>query len=559
MEGVEKMIAELDEPVSDDSLAPKIFRLKYVSAVDMEDVLNELFLKKQQTRSYYDYYFGNEDDSSSNSGQDAGRLYGKVRITSEPYSNTILVTSNSKENLAVVQQVLDQLDSPSEAGESTLHVPLMFAKAAVVARNVNILFAKNGSPPLRPTTQQPQNNNNANYNGTAQSQQQTESSQSSFLLEQEIKEEGYFPWLGGQADGSSRGGGGGGNDRNSPRPVSDLVGRIRVVADERGNALLVSANVHYFPQVLKLINDLDAPSDQVLIEARIVEVSSDYLDKLGVRYSPDGSKVFTSDDYDNSIIAHSSGNYTKGFGGPTAVNNPSGVLTGLSPATLIAQMRSGVIENTINIDFLIQFLRKTTDATVLGEPQININDNETGRLFVGQQVPVLTAQNNPPTGGNSQNFTYKDVGVILEVTPHINSSGDVNLRVHAESSTVVPGEIVLGSAVYDTRNFQTDLTAKNGQTLVLGGIIQKQISDTLRKTPIFGNIPGLGWVFKKQDKTTSDVELMVFLRPRVVRNEKDAEKMIQEINERAPKMQKWLNRMRSRRSCSEREGSRQKE
>ena len=532
MDGVEKMIAELDEAIPDDSLSPKIFHLKYVSAVDMEDVLNELFLKKQQSRSYWDYVFDSPSDNSSG-GQDAGRLYGKVRITSEPYSNTILVTSNSKENLAVVEDVLRQLDSPSEAGESTLHVPLMFAKASVVARNVNILFAKNGSPPLRATAQQPQNNNNG-LNGQQQ-QQQTDSSQSTFQLAQEVKEEGYYPWLGGQPDNAR-----GGDSRSSPRPVSDLVGRVRAVADERGNALLISANVHYFPQVLKLINELDAPSDQVLIEARIVEVSSDYLDKLGVRFSPDGSKVFTADDFDNSILAHGSGTIQKGFGGNTIVNNPAGgAASSLAPANLLAQMRSGVVESSINMDFLVQFLRKTTDATVLGEPQININDNETGRLFVGQQVPILTGQNNPAIGGNSQNFTYKDVGVILEVTPHINSTGDVELKVHAESSTVVAGEVVFGSAVFDTRNFQTDLTAKNGQTLVLGGIHQRQVSDTLRKTPILGSIPGLGWVFKKKDKTTQDVELMVFLHPRVVHDQKGAARLIDEINEKMPKMKKW--------------------
>ena len=534
MDGVAKMIDELDEPVPDEGLAPKIFHLKYASAVDIEDVLNELFLKKQENRSYWDYYYGDSDDSSSgSSSQDAGRLYGKVRITSEPYSNTILVTSNSKENLAVVEDVLSQLDSPSEAGESTLHVPLMFAKASVVARNINILFAKNGSPPFRPSTQQPQNNNN---NGNQQPQQgQTDSAQNAFQLAQDIKEEGYYPWIGGQPD-SSRGNGG----RSSPRPVSDLIDRVRAVADERGNALLISANVHYFPQVLKLINELDAPSDQVLIEARIVEVSSDYMDKLGVRWSPDGSKVFTADDYDNSFLAHGSGTYQKGFGGNTIVNNTAGaVASGLTPSSLLAQMRSGVVQSSVNIDFLVQFLRKTTDATVLGEPQININDNETGRLFVGQQVPILTGQNNPAIGGNSQNFTYKDVGVILEVTPHINSNGDVELKVHAESSTVVAGDVVFGSSVFDTRNFQTDLTAKNGETLVLGGIHQRQISDTLRKTPILGSIPGLGWAFKKKDKTTQDVELMVFLHPRVVHDQKGAAQLMEEINQKMPKMKKW--------------------
>jgi general secretion pathway protein D len=531
MESVEKMVQELDQAIEDDSLAPKIFHLKYVSAVDMEDVLNELFLKKQQNRSYYDYIFDTPPDNSGN--QDAGRLYGKVRITSEPYSNTILVTSNSKENLAVVEDVLRQLDSPSEAGESTLHVPLMHAQAAVIARDVNILFAKNGSPPFRQTQQQQQQQNNNLY-GQQQGQQTADTSQSSFALAQDIKEEGYYPWIGGQPDTTRNG------DRNNPRPVSDLVGRVRAVADERGNALMISANVHFFPQVLKLINELDAPSDQVMIEARIVEVASDYLDKLGVRYSPDGTKVFSGDDYDNSLLAHVSGKYTKGFGGNTIVNNPNGTVSSVTPASLLTEMRSGVVESTINIDFLVQFLKKTTDATVLGEPQLNINDNETGRLFVGQQVPVLTAQNAPALGGLTQSFIYKDVGVILEVKPHINSSGEVHLSIHAESSTVVPGSgTVPGTSVFNTRNFQTDLTAKNGETLVLGGILQRQISDTLRKTPYLGSIPGLGWVFKKKDKEANTVELIVFLRPRVVHTQMDAQKLIDEINQRSPKMQQW--------------------
>src|SRR5262249_21746548 len=152
------------------------------------------------------------------------------------------------------------------------------------------------------------------------------------------------------------------------------------------------------------------------------------------------------------------------------------------------------------MDFLIQFLRKTTAARVLAEPQINIRDNETGRLFVGQQVPTLTANVAPALDGTTQHFLYKDVGVILEETPHINSSVAVELRVHAESCSVVPGVTVLGGAIVDTRNFRTDLTAKNGQTLVLGGIIQKQVSDTLHKTPILGDIPGLRYLFSKKDK-----------------------------------------------------------
>lgn len=528
MAGIEKMVQELDEPITDDSLAPKIFHLKYVSAVDIEDVLNELFLKKTQQRPYF-YYF--DEEMPEQTDRDVGRLYGKVRITSEPYSNTIIVTSNSKENLAVVEEVLKQLDSPSEAGESTLRIGLRFAKASTVANSINILFAKNGSPPLRPAPQQAQQGPQQQQQQDQQ-QQQSDTYQPGFDLQEETKEEGYYPWLGGQPDNPRSSDG-----RTAIRPVSDLVGRVRAVPDQRSNALLVSANVHYFPQVLKLLEELDAPTDQVLIEARLVEVSADFLDALGVRWSPSGSQIFAGDDYDNSFITSGQGTYQKGFGGNTIVNSPpqnsSGVLQSLT------SLRSGVLDSTISMDFLVQFLRRTTKAKVLAEPQINIRDNETGRLFVGQEVPVPLYSQVLAIGGQSTSFRYKNVGVVLEVTPHINSSGDVELRIHAESSTVVPGQTILGGSIFDTRNFRTDLTAKNGQTLVLGGIIQKQVSDTVRKTPILGDIPGLGWAFKKKDTTTHDVELMVFMRPKVTRTPEETRDLLEDIYRKSPSLRQW--------------------
>ncbi len=526
MDSLEKMINELDAPVNDGSLAPKIYPMKYASATDIEDVLNELFLKKQQQRSYWDFF----DDSSSSStpDRDVGRLYGKVRITSEPNSNALIVTANSKENLTAVEEIINQLDRPPEAAESTLHVGLKFAKAIDLANSINIIFAKNGSPPLRAVAQQTQQNNNSAQQ--PQQQAQTTLSQTGFDLGVETKIDGYFPWLGGQIDNSTRS-----SDNRTVRPVSDLVGRVRAVADERSNALMISANVHFFPQVLKLIADLDAPTAQVLIEARLVEVSSDFLDKLGVRWSPNGSQVFTADDYDNSLIANAAAQYQKGFGANTTVNTPSSATIAQS----LASLRSGVLSGSINMDFLVQFLRKTTDATVLAEPQLNIRDNETGKLFVGQQVPVPDTTQVSSVGSQNTSIKYKDVGVVLEVTPHINSAGDVELKIHAESSTVVTGQTVLGGAVFDTRNFRTDLTAKNGQTLIVGGIIQKQVSDTLRKTPILGSIPGLKWAFNKKDKSSHEVELMVFLRPRVIRTPEDASNVLREVDNKAPLVKKW--------------------
>jgi general secretion pathway protein D len=406
---------------------------------------------------------------------------------------------------------------------------LNFAKASTVANSINILFAKNGSPGIKQQAGQP--NQQPNPNPQQQNQNQNNSTQNNFELEQDAREDGYFPWLGGQADPVQRGG----SDRSGVRPVSDLVGRVRVVPDQLSNALLISANVHFFPQVLKLIEELDVSTPQVLIEARIVEVTSDFLDKLGIRWSPDGSKVFTADDFDNSVLIHGKGEYAKGFGNALATV-PA---VGGTAAALANSLHSGVIDSTLNLDFLIQFLRRTTDATVLAEPQINIKDNEVGRLFVGQQVPFIDRSLSTDVGGLNQSFSYKNVGVILEVTPHINSAGDVSLRVRTESSSIVPGQTLFGGAILDTRNFKTDLTAKNGQTLVLGGIIQKQVSDTLRKTPILGSIPGLKWAFNKKDKSTREVELMVFLRPKIVRTAADAKELLEEVDRKAPRVRQW--------------------
>jgi general secretion pathway protein D len=274
------------------------------------------------------------------------------------------------------------------------------------------------------------------------------------------------------------------------------------------------------------------PTAQVLIEARIVEVSSDAMDRFGVRWSPNGSEAFTAEDYDDSIIGKGRMNYLQGFGGMTDVTD--------TDRGGVTSLRSGLLDVSVNLDVLIQFLKKNTDASVLAEPQISVEDNETGKLFVGSQVPFIYQSQNTEAGSLNQSFTYKDVGIILEVIPHINVTGDVLLRIRVESSTIVPGETILGGAVIDARTFRTDMTAKSGETIVLGGIIQKQFSETIRKVPLLGDIPGLGWAFKKKDKTAREVELFVFLRPRVIRTAADALREEAEIQAKTPLIQDWL-------------------
>jgi type II secretion system protein D len=534
MDSIANIIDDLDAPVADANLAPLIYHLKYANASDVEEVLDDLFVSRQNNRSYFDYFFGNNQSQN----QSVGRLYGKVRVASDPYSNTIIVSADSQEDLQALENVIAELDAPSDMGDSTLHVGLKFARANNVANDLNVLFAEQGSPPLGAQTPQNQQNNNNNNNGSQNQQTSGSSSfEDSFNLSAESAVQPYYPWLGGQSADQ----GGLGNNRTTPLEVSDLVGRVRAVSDEGNNAVIISANLHFFPEILKLLTQMDAPVAQVSIEARIVEVSSDYLKQLGVQFSPNGS-VFTANDFDNSVLISAGGNYQQGFGGKTTVNTPPAPVTSASPPSLtqmLTELRSGVLDNNISMDFLIQFLHKTTDATVLGDPQITVNDNVMGRLFVGQEVPVPESSVFSSVGSQNTAITYKDVGIVLEVTPHINDDGDVQLAIHAESSSVVPGETVLGGAVFNTRNFRTDLTAKTGQTLVMGGIIQKTQSHTLRKTPILGDIPILKLLVNKKNDENMDEELMVFLRPHVLKAPADSNRLLREINQRNPDMKKW--------------------
>ena len=542
MTGIAKIIEDLDAPEENANLAPLIYHLKYANASDVEDVLNALFVKQQSNRSYFDYFFGN---SGQNDNQSVGRLYGKVRIASEPFSNTIIVSADSQEDLQALENVIEQLDEPSEAGESTLHVGLKFARAANVANDFNILFAEQGSPPLGNQTPENQQNNNNNNNNGSQNQQQpgTSSFENSFYLSAESTAQPYYPWLGGQSDNQY---GGSGNNRNMPLTVSDLVGRVRAVADEGNNAVIVSANLHFFPEILKLLTQMDAPTEQVSIDARIVEVSSDYLKQLGVQFSPNGS-TFTANDYDNSVLISANAAYQRGFGGNSMVNSPPIPFTSV-PSTsstipsltqTLQELRTGVIDNNISMDFLIQFLHETTGATVLGDPQITVNNNVMGRLFVGNEVPVPESSVFSSVGSQNTSIVYKDVGVVLEVTPHINDEGDIQLAIHAESSSIVPGQTILGGAVFSTRNFRTDLTAKTGQTLVMGGIIQRTQSNSLRKTPILGDIPILKLLVNKKDSDNQNDELLVFLRPHVIKMPGDAKRLLRGINQQNPEMKKW--------------------
>ena len=144
--------------------------------------------------------------------------------------------------------------------------------------------------------------------------------------------------------------------------------------------------------------------------------------------------------------------------------------------------------------------------------------------------------------------------IILEVTPHINNSEEVALKIRVESSNIRSGENLFGGAILDTRSFKTDMVVKSGETLVLGGIIQQETNDVVRKVPLLGDIPVLGYLFKKRDKVERDVELMVFLRPVVTRSPEDVRKLIEEVESKTPRIEAWNKQLEEAKLKEEEEG-----
>ncbi len=504
LKSIEDMVKEMDAPVDGSDLAPRIIPLKYVRAYDVEDVLNTLFLKKD-TRSYWDWDSYDEEDN------DIGRLYGKVRITSESYSNSIIVASNSEENLAAIEEVVRKLDVASPTGETTLRVPLNHARAVTVANNLNILFAQAGAGAVRQNRQQEQNRNQPQ-------QQNNETLSRGYELEEDILEEAYFPWL---TSGEREG-----RQTLSGRPVrtgGDLVGKVRVVPDHRTNSLLITTNSHLFSPVISLVDELDIPTAQVLIEAEIIEISQDDRERLGLRFSPDGARVFDDEDFDNSLIGRGMGEYTEVFSG----------------SRLPDAMRTGILSSAIDLDVLVQFLRKNTSARIRAEPRINVSNNGLGQAFVGSRIPFIDQSQLTTEGARNDTFDYIDVGIIFEVRPRINSDNEVALSIRVESSSTRKGETLFGGAIIDTRDYRTELTVASGQTIVLGGIIQQEESEIIYKVPVLGDIPLLGLLFTKKDTSMRDIELMVLLRPTVTRSLEDVERLRREELRNAVRVREW--------------------
>lgn len=274
--------------------------------------------------------------------------------------------------------------------------------------------------------------------------------------------------------------------QNATQSVLSERGQISV--DNRTNSLIVSDIPRKLNEIGRLLPILDSPTAQVMIEAKLVEIDATASREFGIDWS--------------------AGNL-----GRTDVLTHGGMQTNLGVGDPTGSVQFGHITDILDINATVNYLEQVNRAHILSEPRIAICDNMTGRVLSGKQVP-LTLQD---ADGNTYVQLY-DVGVSLEVTPHINADNNVTLELHPIVSDLSGEATAQDQPIILTQEANTTLMIDDGATAVIGGIMRSKTTELEKKVPILGHIPLLGdWLFTYTSTTEETSELVIFVTPHIIR------------------------------------------
>ena len=303
---------------------------------------------------------------------------------------------------------------------------------------------------------------------------------------------------------------------------------VQIVADKATNSLVITAKKDDFLVLEEVIKKLDVPRPMVYIEALLMEVDVTKTFDLGVEWQA----AETIGSHDGRDIA-AFGASTLGTSIFPTVSATTGIVnfpTGFSLGVLGEAITIGGISFP-NIGAVIRAYKADSDVHILQTPQIMTTDNEEAEILVAKNIPYLTRQETSEAGLDYSNYEYKDVGVTLNITPQINQERFVRLKITQEVSQVIKEESALGLPTTLKRVTKTTVVVKDGNTLVIGGLIDETLSQGRTSVPCLGDIPGLGWLFRSASSSGGKTNLFVFLTPHIVENPEEAKKVYKEKKE----------------------------
>ncbi|RMG28249.1 MAG: type II secretion system protein GspD [Gammaproteobacteria bacterium] len=292
-------------------------------------------------------------------------------------------------------------------------------------------------------------------------------------------------------------------------------GKVSIQADAAANALVINAPPDVFRSLQNVIRQLDIRRAQVLIEAVIAEISFDRAMELGIQWRA------TTDTSRSGVIGGTNFDNTTSINAAAA--NPLAVGNGFSIGYF--EGTSTLLGNEIlNLGALVKMLANDSNTNILSTPSLVTLDNEEAEIVVAKNVPFITGQFTN-TGANQgatnpfQTIQRQDVGLKLKVTPQINEGDSIKLEIRQENSSISETGVAGASdIVTNKRSIHTSVMVHDGHVVVLGGLISDQLSESVQKVPLLGDLPLLGNLFKSRRTTKTKRDLMVFLRPVILRD-----------------------------------------
>jgi general secretion pathway protein D len=307
----------------------------------------------------------------------------------------------------------------------------------------------------------------------------------------------------------------------APATAGANSGPISIWADQGTNALVISAPAPIMQNIMAVIDKIDIRRAQVQVDAIIVEISNDKLAQLGVTWASDGS-------------AHNGGVGLTNFGSTVAGILQLGTASASGAAGNVSSLPEGisiagghVTDTGTSWAALLSALHNDSGTNIVSTQTIVTMDNEEAEINVGEEVPFVTGQYTN-TGASSgainpfQTIQRKQVGTRLKITPQINEGNGVKLTIDQENSSISSSAQGAVDLVTNDRTITTSVFVDSGDVLVLGGLVDDQLLQGEQRVPVLGRIPGLGWLFRARKAQRKKTNLMVFIRPTVLRDAKAA-------------------------------------
>ncbi|WLI03370.1 type II secretion system secretin GspD [Pseudomonas simiae] len=427
----------------------------------------------------------------------------KINVIGDPRSNSIIIRSGSPERTELARNLIYKLDN-AQSNPSNMHVVyLRNAQAGKLAQSLRGLLTGESDSGVSDDARgklSAMGGNGKNTEGTSNAQNSSGTPTGSGA------QSGYGPSTG-STTGTS------GTSQNQDTSFS--AGGVTIQADATTNTLLISAPDPLYRNLREVIDMLDQRRAQVVIESLIVEVGEDDATEFGVQWQ--AGNLGGKGGFGGVNLGGSGVNST-----PTSKTSIDVLPKGLNVGLVDGTVDIPGIGKVLDLKVLARALKSKGGTNVLSTPNLLTLDNEAASIFVGQTIPFVTGSYVTGGGGTSNNpfqtVQREEVGLKLNVRPQISEGGTVKLDIYQEVSTVDERASVTAGTVTNKRAIDTSILLDDGQIMVLGGLLQDGYSQSNDAVPWLSDIPGLGALFRNEKRSVSKTNLMVFLRPYIIRD-----------------------------------------